>query len=41
MSGTRYLTVAVNVLSLSESVVYSSYTVFHFLFIPSLTPVYL
>lgn len=41
MSGTRYLTVAINVLSLSESVVYSSYTVFHFLFIPSLTPVYL
>lgn len=41
MSGTRYLTVAVNVLSLSESVVYSSYTVSHFLFVPSLTPVYL
>lgn len=41
MSGTKYLTVAINVLCLSESFVYSSYTVSHFLFILSLTSVYL
>lgn len=41
MSGTRYLTVAINVLSVCENFVYSSYTVSHFLFVLSLTSVYL